>query len=184
MDSISDTIFTARRFLLAAQHVFANCSTAGKVELCCLASILVCMLGSLGKFPSAINLAVALLGLISCRSRSDAQHLAMVLYSALSCVLDVVFMCNYPSGWGSLLTVVNLIPKLAAGMYAFHLSHVLSGESDGLAVDDRPEAFPTPTARMHLAGEDYESLATEALEKHSLAAAGSNLGDSTNYHAI
>jgi len=161
--------------MFTLHDIFRACTSAGKVELCCLASFLCCLMGSFDSFPLAVNLAITLLGLMACRSKSEAQYLAMVAFCGISAITDVVWICNESTGWGSCMVVINLVPKLSAANYTFRLSRVLA--------DDDLENIGQ-SAEVQLVVEDYQALATEAYEKHSAMDAGSSGEHSTRYRAI
>ena len=154
---------------------FSAANTATKVELLCLLSFAISLLGSLSKFPVGANTSVALLGLLACRATSELQILAMVGFACLSAIADVAFLCTYPSGWGGLMIVLNLVPKLAAASYCFGMSPALGGvfEPAGMSAQ---QGLSVPLAP------DYETLSSEAAAKH--AAGQSSVGEATHYRPI
>ena len=145
---------------------FTFMDPAAKLELLCLLSFAVCVLGSLVVFPVAVNLAIALLGLSSCRSGSEAQLIAVCFFAVLTTVTDVVFMCTRPSTYGGFMTLLNLVVKLAAATQSYRLLD--AGGRYGLSTDELPadpmggggayqpraDALAAPLAR-----EDYQALA-------------------------
>ena len=144
---------------------FTFMDPAAKLELLCLVSFAVCVLGSLVVFPVAVNLAIALLGLSSCRSGSEAQLIAVCFFAVLTTVTDVVFMCTRPSTYGGFMTLLNLVVKLAAATQSYRLldaggRYGLSNDmpvdpiGDGGAYQPRADALAAP-----LAQEDYQALA-------------------------
>ena len=144
---------------------FTFMDPAAKLELLCLVSFAVCVLGSLVVFPVAVNLAIALLGLSSCRSGSEAQLIAVCFFAVLTTVTDVVFMCTRPSTYGGFMTLLNLVVKLAAATQSYRLldaggRYGLSNDmppdpiGDGGAYQPRTDALAAP-----LAQEDYQALA-------------------------
>ena len=146
---------------------FTFMDPAAKVELLCLLSFTVCILGSLSAFPVALNVGVALLGLLSSRSGSEAQMLAFCLFVVMTTITDVIFMTSEPSGWGGFMIVLNLCCKLTAATQSYRLAET----SQALATDELP---PDPMERgghvpvsheslaAPLAREDYQALASEA----------------------
>ena len=152
---------------------FTFMDPAAKLELLCLVSFAVCVLGSLVVFPVAVNLAIALLGLSSCRSGSEAQLIAVCFFAVLTTVTDVVFICTRPSPtsssfaltYGGFMTLLNLVVKLAAATQSYRLldaggRYGLSNDmppdpiGDGGAYQPRADALAAP-----LAQEDYQALA-------------------------
>ena len=155
---------------------FTFMDPAAKLELLCLVSFALCVLGSLVVFPVAVNLAIALLGLSSCRSGSEAQLIAVCFFAVLTTVTDVIFICTRPSTYGGFMTLLNLVVKLAAATQAYRLldaggrygaadrsdelpAHPMGG---GGAYQPRADALAAPLAR-----EDYQALAV-----HRAAACG------------
>ena len=84
---------------------FGFMDPAAKLELLCLLSFMVCVLGSLVVFPVAVNLAIAVLGLSSCKSGSEAQLIAVCFFAVLTTITDVIFMCTRPSTYGGARTL-------------------------------------------------------------------------------
>ena len=100
---------------------FTFMDPAAKVECLCLLSFAVCILGSLAEFPLEVNLAIAVLGLSSSRSGSEAQLLGVCFFAVLSTITDIIFMCTKPSGYGGFITMLNLALKLAAATQSYRL---------------------------------------------------------------
>jgi len=138
---------------------FSLLEPTAQIEIFCLTSFAVCLLGSLGSFPLAANLAVALLGLICCRSGSDAQCFGYVLFAGMTTVTDIAFLCGEGTTWGVLLTLTNLLPKLCAASHCFRICSLLGG--GGLSYADDPLS-------AGLAGQDYHHVATAGGELASL----------------
>merc|ERR1719178_400578 len=104
------------RMRIEFERLFPTAATPeGRVEVTCILSFFVCLLGSFDgpHFPLAINLSVALLGLICCRSKNDLMYVAYVFFWALTAITDIIFVCTKPSGFGVLMVCLNLLPKLA-----------------------------------------------------------------------
>lgn len=145
---------------------FSFMDPAAKVELLCLLSFTVCILGSLSEFPVAVNLGVALLGLVSSRNGGEAQLLAMCFFAALTTVTDIIFMTTQPSGWGGFAILLNFFCKLGAATQAYRQCET----SQRLATDELPadpmerggHAVSHAGLAAPLAREDYQSLASEA----------------------
>lgn len=115
-----------------------------RVEVLALASFSCCLLGDLGEFPLASNLAVAVLALVACRSRSEAQLVAFCGFAIYTTITDVIFMCTIASSWGGAMTTFNIVLKLAAATNAYKMCATLStmsGEELGMGDDD--DAYPS-----------------------------------------
>lgn len=165
-------LFSSRAQQWAVAFTFMD--PAAKVELLCLLSFTACILGSLSEFPVALNLGVALLGLLSSRSGSEAQMLAFCLFVVMTTVTDVIFMTSQPSGWGGLMIVLNLGCKLAAATQSYRLAE--SGQAlaaDELGPDPMERGGHVPVSHESLAAplarEDYQALASEAAGACELA---------------
>lgn len=162
-----NVVARAQTWLLAFQLI----ESTAQIEIFCLASFCCCILGSLAVFPLSPNLAVALLGLICCRSGSDAQLFGYVLFAGMTSVTDVIHLCSYGSAWGGFLTMLNAVPKLAAASHCFRLCSLLGGG---------PMYPPSDPLAAGLASQDYHSLATEAAGRHHQP----DLGSSTHYNPM
>tara|TARA_B110001452_G_scaffold259893_1_gene256784 strand:+ start:1009 stop:1674 length:666 start_codon:yes stop_codon:yes gene_type:complete len=155
---------------------FTFMDPAAKVELLCLLSFTVCILGSLAEFPVALNLGVALLGLLSSRSGSEAQMLAFCLFVVMTTVTDVIFMTSRPSGWGGFMIVLNLCCKLTAATQSYRLAESSQAlATDELGPDPMEQGGHVPVSHESLAAplarEDYQALASEAAGACDLASA-------------
>jgi len=163
------SIISARAQQWAAAFSFMD--PAAKVECLCLLSFAVCVLGSLAEFPLAVNLAIAVLGLSSCRSGSEAQLLAVCFFAGMTTITDIIFMCTRPSGYGGFMTLFNLVLKLAAATQSYRLCETGQRLSpEGLPPDPIGGGYAAPShdgLAAPLAREDYQALASEAAEKHS-----------------
>jgi hypothetical protein len=148
---------------------FQLLESTAQIEIFCLFSFCVCILGSLAAFPLSANLAVALLGLICCRSGSDAQYFGYVLFAGMTTVTDVVHLCSQGSAWGGLMTLLNLFPKLAAASHCFRLCSLLGG---GYPANDSLGAS--------FVGQDYHTLSVEPAHRHQQ----SEVGSTTNYSSL
>jgi len=148
---------------------FQLLESSAQIEIYCLASFTLCIAGSLATFPLAANLAVALLGLICCRSGSDAQYFGHVLFAGMTTVTDVVHLCSHDSPWGGLLTLLNMAPKLAAASQSFSLCSLLGGGPS------YPSSEPLSAG---LATDDYYSRAAGTVQRHP------EVGTATNYSPL
>eukprot|EP00965_Chrysotila_dentata_P058400 1936978-Pleurochrysis_carterae.AAC.4 len=138
-------------------------STEDKIELCCLLSFALALLGCFTPgFPVESVFAVSLLGLISCRSHSEMRLLAFVLFSAISAVTDVVALCVRNDGWGSLMLAIDLIPKLLAASYTFRLSSHLGGEPD----EFEPAGMAASASAGTLGSESYTPVTCAPRAQH------------------
>jgi hypothetical protein len=154
---------------------FTFMDPAAKVECLCLLSFAVCILGSLAEFPLEVNLAIAVLGLSSSRSGSEAQLLGVCFFAVLSTITDIIFMCTKPSGYGGFITMLNLALKLAAATQSYRLCETGQRISqEELPPDPIGGGYQGPTEHLAapLAREDYQALASQAAEKHASGDAG------------
>ena len=154
--------------LQSSLQAFAHLDLAARVETFGLLSFCCCLLGSLGKFPLAINLGVALLALVACRSKSEAQCMCMCGGAIFTIVTDFVYITTNPSGWGAAMVVVNAALKLGCASNAHKLSSHLGGDELSPPEEGFPRAYHVPP----LQPEEY------AVSKHS------GIGDATQYRAI
>lgn len=150
---------------------FQLLEATAQIEIFCLLSFCICILGSLSAFPLSANLAVALLGLICCRSGSDAQYFGYVLFAGMTSVTDIVHLCSQGSTWGGLMTLLNFVPKLSAASNCFRLCSLLGGGPS----DSSGDPFSAS-----LSPQDYHSLSVEAAQRHRQA----EVGSSVNYSSM
>ena len=166
--------------LSARAGAFTLLDTPSKIEVIALGSFSCCMLGSLSNsFPLAANLAVALLALVACRARSEAQLAGLCGFCLFTTITDIINLCVRPSGWGGTMTIVNIFLKLSLATQAYRLSDALSA----FAIDDELPAapgdggaggtpgsssggYPTAYHAPALEEADYDSLAAERAAKH------------------
>lgn len=135
-------------------------------------------------FPLEVNFSIALLALLAMRSRSEAQLLGLVVFALFTTMTDVVFLCSEASGWGGVMTALNMVLKLGLALHAYRICSVSDGLSadDGLGASDEggnggyPTAYHAPTSG--LTQDDYAALAVEAADKHAA------IGEVTRYRAI
>jgi len=162
-DRLRHAVARGQTWLLAFQLL----ESTAQIEIFCLASFCCCILGSLATFPLAANLAVALLGLICCRSGSDAQYFGYVLFAGMTSVTDVVHLCSHGSPWGGLLTLLNMTPKLAAASHCFRLCSLLGGGGEAYQASDLGAD----------ASRDYHSESAQRYQQ-------SEVGATTNYSPL
>uniref|UniRef100_A0A6V3YF55 Uncharacterized protein n=1 Tax=Prymnesium polylepis TaxID=72548 RepID=A0A6V3YF55_9EUKA len=157
---------------------------SARVEFFSLVSMACCLIGAEnGPYMLSTNLAVALLGLICCRSGSELQVVALCVFSLFTTITDVVHMCTNPSGWGGLWSAINIVMKLGAATSASRSSATfrsLTGEDDTLypPAEDEYQSYQRPLATDI----DYQSMAAEAAQKH--ASSSSDPATSSAYRPI
>ena len=172
--------------LSARAGAFAYLDLPSKLEVFALSSFACCMLGGLSSsYPFATNSAVALLALVACRSRSEAQLACLCGFSLYTTITDIIAVCIHPTGWGGVMTIANLVLKLNLAIYSYRLMDALSELSDEMAPRDEgtsgPAAsgFPTAYHAPSLKDDDYAAMAAEAADRHA-----NDVGDVTRYRAI
>ena len=157
-------------------QTFAFLDLPGRVETFGLLSFCCCMLGSLGEFPLSANLGVALLALVACRSKSEAQCLCVCGASMFTILTDFFFITSNPSAWGTAMAIINAALKLGCANNAYKLCS--SSQFGGDELSQPEEGFPRAYHAPPLQSEDYAALAADAASKHS------GIGDATQYRAI
>ena len=107
---LDDLLIMVSGRLRQGLQAFIYLAVPERVEMFGLLSMSCCLLGSLGEFPLAVNLAVALLALIACRSGSDAQLLALCGFATFTIITDLmhIFRC---SAWGGAMLIINAVLK-------------------------------------------------------------------------
>jgi hypothetical protein len=161
-------------------HLLALMDLPARVETFGLFSFACCLLGSLASpfFPLAINVGVALLALVACRSRSEAQLLGYCGAVVFTLVTDLLFLFRSASAWGAAMIVVNVVCKLGGASNAYRLCSMVDalGNDDELSASEEGGSSRYPSAyQAPLAKEDYQALAAEAASACHLER---SLGDS------
>jgi hypothetical protein len=122
--------------LSARAGAFAFLDTPSKIEVFALGSFSTCLLGSLARFPLPANLAIALLGLLACRSRSEAQLAGLCGFCVFTTITDLIEMARGgTSGWGGTMCILNIILKLFMAANAYRIVDAL-GALDEMAPND------------------------------------------------
>ena len=160
----------------AGMQAFMFLDVPERVETFGLLSFSCSLGGSLGtNFPTAVNLAIALLALVAARSRSDAQLLGLCVFVGCTILTDLMqlFHC---SAWAGAMLMFNAVLKFGAATNAYRMVGAGGyGDDDANSGRGLPPAAPY---QAPLGADDYASLAAEAASKHV------GIGDATNYRAI
>ena len=181
--------------LSARAGAYTFLDVPSKIEVLALGSFSCCLLGSLSTgFPLPVNLAVALLALLACRARSEAQLAGLCGFGLFTIITDIIAICTRPTGWGGTMTAFNIFLKLSVAGHAYRLCDALGalddmapvngdegavvagGGGSGAAVG-YPTAYHAPVASM--SEDDLATMSAEAADlKHSA------VGEVTRYRAI
>ena len=161
---IDDCLIMATGRLQNGLRSFMYLDLPSRIETFGLLSFSCSLLGNLGKFPIAANLAVALLAIVACRSRSEAQLLGLCGFALFTSVTDIIFMASSPSFWGTVFIVLNMLLKMGAASNAYRLCGAALEGSESLETSDEgqagyPSAYQAPSS---LGAEEFPSFASEA----------------------
>ena len=169
--------------LSARAGAFSYLDLASKIEVFALASFTCSLLGSLSpSFPLAANLGVALVALLACRGRSEAQLTGLCGFCLFTTVTDIIAIATRCTMWAGTMATLNIMLKFGTASHAYRLCDAVGAlAADELAPsDERGGAVGSsagyPTASAALTDDDYN--AAEAGDKHATP------GEATRYRAI